>query len=334
MKEVGSEFWNVPTVERGNTLFSPKTQWFLSGRSALQSIIFDLQDCHTVAMPSWCCDSMVDPFIKAGIEVHFYPVYWREWLHQDVLLDCDILFLMDYFGHTGPQPDLRGFKGVVIRDITHSLFSSTYFDADYYFGSLRKWCGVWTGGFAWTEDGHRLSLSDTNNGEYMALREKAMDWKNRYMNGCEMTDKGYLKVFGEAETILETVNAAPAADRDIRVAKKLDVELIRSRHQDNAKVLMNAFTDWLMFPVVKKTDFPMFVPVLIPNGKRDELRKHLINKAIYCPIHWPLSERHHLISARERFIYDNELSLVCDQRYTEQDMNRMVNAIHSFWKEM
>lgn len=76
----------------------------------------------------------------------------------------------------------------------------------------------------------------------------------------------------------------------------------------------------------------MFVPVLVPGGKRDELRRYLIKNEIYCPVHWPVSDYHRLDN-KEQFIYDNEISLVCDQRYTEEDMYRMVKKIKAFWKE-
>ena len=155
MKEIGSEFWDVPQDRSNKRMFPESTQWFLSGRSALQAIIAKLKGCRTVEMPSWCCDSMVKPFVDAGVEVYFYPVYFDDDLKQDVGLNCDVLFLMDYFGYTGKQPNLNGYNGVVIRDVTHSIFSSSYSDSDYYFGSLRKWCGVWTGGYAWVKDDQR-----------------------------------------------------------------------------------------------------------------------------------------------------------------------------------
>jgi len=330
MREIGSEFWEAPIGKR-NSLFSENTQWFLSGRSALKAIISELCELHTVAIPSWCCDSMVKPFIEAGFKVCFYPVYWHDGLIQKMDLNCDVLFIMDYFGYTGKRPDLTGYSGTVIRDITHSLFSSIYSDADFYFGSLRKWCGVWTGGYAWSKDGHRLRTEFMNDSEYVSLRKKAMRQKAEYIAGMR-NDKGYLKVFDEAEESLEAVSIAPAADRDIQIARKLDVETIRNRRRTNAEVLRSAFSDWLIFPELSSNDVPMFVPILVPNGKRNELRSYLINNSIYCPVHWSLSDYHRL-NKKEQFIYANELSLVCDQRYTLEDMNRMVDTINSFSKE-
>ena len=339
MKEIGSEFWNVHTLEVVSTFFPKETQWFLSGRSALQAIIVELIGKKTVAMPSWCCDSMVKPFVDAGIKVHFYPVFYKQGkIFIDILFYCDILLLMDYFGYTDETPDLSGYNGVVIRDVTHSVFSKSYTDADFYFGSLRKWCGFWTGGFAWTKDGHQFEIAEGDDKGYTLIRKKAMDMKACYINGLldkngnMVHDKGYLNVFDEAEELLEDIGVVAAAERDIAYAQKLDVSFIKMQRRKNAKVLMQAFPDQLLFPILKETDCPMFVPILVPYGKRNELRRYLIQHDIYCPVHWPVS-KYHTLNERTKIIYDNELSLVCDQRYTEEDMFRIVETIKAFWKE-
>lgn len=335
-KEIGSEFWDVPTVNKNNGLFPEKTVWFLSGRIALRSIIQEIKRvCHSVAMPSWCCGSMIKPFVDAGLEVHFYPVYWQNGLVRELRMDCDALFIMDYFGYTSEISGLNGYRGVVIRDVTHSIFSTKYHDADYYFGSLRKWCGVWTGGYAWSKAGHKLLTEETDDLGYASIRETAMHLKNCFINGYVdkdghgVTDKGYLKVYGNAEELLDCVHIVPAAERDVILAKRIDVNFVRKRHYTNANILRNAFLDICIFPGLKNIDCPMLVPIIVPNGKRDELRKHLIERDIYCPVHWPISG-YHKLSEKERFLYDNELSLVCDQRYTEEDMSRMVDAIRLF----
>ena len=329
MREIGSEFWDVPTTNNGNDYFPESIQWFLSGRSALQAIIKVLGGVRSVSLPSWCCDSMIKPFLNSGIDIHFYPVYWQKGLIQEIDLNSDALLLIDYFGHTSSSPDLGNYKGIIIRDVTHSIFSSGYSDADYYFGSLRKWCGVWTGGYAWTKDGRNLPMKHEDDFGYVPLREKAMQLKNSYIHGWGVNDKAYLGIYEKAEEALEEVGIAPANYRDVELAKRIDIKFVMDRRRKNAEVLRAAFTDWLVLPRISPTDTPMFVPVLVPDGKRNELRRYLIEHEIYCPIHWPVSELHR-VDPRTSFIYENELSLVCDQRYNENDMNRMVETIKVF----
>ncbi len=320
---IGGEFWDVPISQEENSIFSGQSmQWFLSGRSALQSIIRELKGCRSVAIPSWCCDSMVVPFMNAGLSVKFY---------RDLDLSQDILVVMDYFGYSGKRLDLSAYRGIVIRDVTHSIFSSAYDDADYYFGSLRKWCGVWTGGFAWTRDGHFLCNENSDDHGFSRLREEGMKIKSRYMNDLSISDERFLEVFNVSEAVLETVGIAAATERDVSLAKRLDVEGMKRRRRFNAGILMEAFTDWLVFPKMSERDCPLFVPILVPHGRRDGLRRYLMANKIYCPVHWPLS-RYHNNGETDSQLYKDELSLVCDQRYGAEDMARVVDTIKAFFK--
>ena len=155
--------------------------------------------------------------------------------------------------------------------------------------------------------------------------------KAEYVSGHRF-DKSYLAVFEEAEERLESVGIASAAERDVQQARLLDIDSIKTRRRSNAEIIRAAFPGQLVFPEMRSTDTPMFVPVIVPDGKRDALRSHLIKNDIYCPIHWPMSN-YHKLDERSTAIYWNELSLVCDQRYTEEDMHRLVNTIRAFWKE-
>lgn len=84
LKEIGSEFWDVPIGTSCNNYFPRQTAWFLSGSSALQAIIKELEEAQSVALPSWCCLTMIKPFVDAGMEVSFYPVYFDNGLVQEI----------------------------------------------------------------------------------------------------------------------------------------------------------------------------------------------------------------------------------------------------------
>ena len=333
--EIGSEFWDVPAGEEYNGLFSGDIQWYLSGRIALRAIIKELGNIKSVELPAWCCDSMIRPFTQAGINVKFYPVYPDGALRQEPRFDCDAILIMDYFGFSGTSPDVSGYGGTVIRDVTHSMFSAEYTDADYYFGSLRKWCAIRTGGFAFTGDGHKLPSAEGNDGGYTSLRAKAMDLKYCYINqkpgedGKLVTGKEYLGIFSQAEEMLDCIESAPALEPDITLATRLDIDYIVERRRENARILMNEFSGDLVFDELGEDDCPMFVPLLVPGGKRDSLRRHLIDNEIYCPVHWPLTD-YHGPDEKTAALYRDGLSLVCDQRYGEEDMRRMIKVINSF----
>ena len=328
MKEIGSEFWDAPVIEKANGVFPEQTQWFLSGRHALRAIVQDLPRIESIALPSWCCDSMIRPFVEAGIKVRFYPVYYKAGFSQKFDWNYDALLIMDYFGYVSDSSIHENYNGIIIRDVTHSIFSSTYDDADYYFGSLRKWCGVCTGGFAW---GKQLKTSGLQNAEYVFLRQSAMNQKSRYITQGVGSKESFLSSFSRAEEVLDKEVIFDGDPKDAETAKHLNVERIKSQRRENACVLMEAFPEMLIFKTLHKDDCPLFVPVHLSHELRDGLRAYLIQKSIYCPIHWSLTEYHHL-SDEETKLYDEELSLVCDQRYGRDDMLRFVDEVKYFMR--
>lgn len=336
--EIGSEFWDIPLAETEHDLFPSGTAWFLSGRDALRAVIRDIQaqrPFHAVALPSWCCHTMIEPFLACGVTVHFYPVTLREGggLHKDLsdLPPCDGILLMDYFGYES-ETALPRFPGLVIWDATHSVFSQIPPQADYVFGSLRKWAGFWTGGFAWRKDGASLhAQARLKSASYVQLRQQAMAEKKAYLTG-QRADKQHLVTFSAAEEILEKGASGPADKRDIQAAKKMDVASFRQRRRENAVCLLEEISKMALFPKLEEADCPLFVPIRVPDGRRDALRRFLIERNIYCPVHWPISPVHRLTGITQR-IYDEELSLVCDQRYGPADMEQVCSAIHAFYEQ-
>ena len=336
--EIGSEFWDAFISESENTIFANDVKWFLSGRVAIRYILEDINQkggIKTIGLPAWCCDSMIIPFIDMGIKVSFYPVYVENGiLKQDIkkCFACDALLVMDYFGYVSSL-DYSDFSGTIIRDVTHSVFSTIHTDADYYFGSARKWSGLWTGGFAWCKDKwitqRKIEKIDL---EYVSLRERAMNEKAEYMVGGS-NSKDYLSKFARAEEILDgKAVIQEASDRDIYCARHLDVEEIRSKRRENASALLEYLSDMAIFSTLGDNDCPLFVPILVPNGKRNELRKLLIQNEIFCPVHWPVTE-YHKLDDKTKKIYDEELSIVCDQRYNTNDMKRICQLIAIFMGE-
>ena len=57
--------------------------------------------------------------------------------------------------------------------------------------------------------------------------------------------------------------------------------------------------------------------------KRDVLRKYLIENKIYLPVHWPQEEK-------INNIFENELSLICDQRYDKSQIEEYIDLVIDF----
>ncbi len=325
-KEIGSEFWEVPLAAYRNNLFHENVNWFISGRSALSAIVAEIKKenrVRSVSIPGWCCDSMILPFLVQGIEVNFYNPF-----SPVESISTDALLMMDYFGfcqHTAAN----GFHGIIIQDTTHSLFTSSYCKADYCFGSMRKWAGFYSGGYAWGF--HSPIEYDGIDHEYLEIRKRAMDKKGSYIreleSGMVITDKEeFLKLFSQAENRLSHTKIQRSDPVDIDRAIWLDIDGIKQQRRKNAAVLLSRLREYAMFPHMEFSDCPLFVPILVDD--RDRVRRHFIYEGIYCPVHWPLT-RYHNPDIHTKRIYEHEISLVCDQRYDETDMERILSVLFS-----
>lgn len=333
MLEIGSEFWQADNSTKSNQFFPSQTKWFLSGQNALNYIIDDIKSKHdvsSVALPSWCCDSMIIPFVINDFNISFYDVELKNnCLVQKIDKECDVILAMDYFGYESNY-NMLSYDGVVIRDLTHSVFTKKYNDATYYFGSLRKWTGVYTGGYAWSnEEWTKEILVKDVDRRYVSLRCQAMKQKRDYIEGLT-NSKGYLEKYEEAEKVLDSCNLKGvynAAIEDTLVIQTLDVDKIKRKRRENANELLKSISNIALFSELSGNDCPLFVPIIVE--KRNELKKMLISNGVYCPVHWPIS-KYHVLTAETRTIYEKELSIICDQRYSVRDMKKICRLIKIF----
>ena len=330
-KEIGSEFWDIPLGDKKNDIFENAT-WFISGRAAFRAILQQIKnqigglEPIKVALPSYLCESMILPLKKEEIEYKFYPVEFKngafryDYSNTD---DCNIIIVIDYFGYECAANNFPKRGKIIVRDLTHSVFTKKYNDAEYYFGSLRKWAGFKCGGLAFKKNGKILEPTEVLNNYYI-LRSKAMLLKEQYIND-EEDNKEYLNIFSEAENLLDGCDVVSSIAGDENAAKYLDVETIKTIRRRNAQALIDELKEYCLIKQLGKNDCPLFVPILYKN--RDKLRKYLVEKEIYCPIHWPKPFKK---TGMSDLLYEQELSLVCDQRYTIEDMKRIVKTVKEF----
>lgn len=337
-KEIGSEFWlETEHIERN---IVPQKTLVLSGRTAIDVIIKDIlktRKVRNVYMPAYCCDSMISPFIRNGIKVDLYDLEFNDGLHYivDENRQVDIFYVTNYFGYenTIANDVIDHFKqkgAIIIYDKTHSLFMTndkTDAIADYMFTSVRKWMGAVCGAVVDKQKGRfDLVLKDY---PYLQCKIDAMREKARYINGDTTIDKHhFLDKYGEfGHHLSEEYQGYRMDDISIRIWQQSDKVAIRKQRRENAAVLH--LEKGLQFiGKLSANSCPIFVPILLESTeKRNAVRRNLLENKIYCPIHWP---KNVLVTSEMKVnnIFDTELSLICDQRYTESDMERIITVIN------
>ncbi len=351
--EIGSEFWSGCSNEDGTGIYEylpyrENVILTLSGRTALDLIIKDIKSKNekqlAVYMPAYCCHSMIQPFNDNGIEVKFYDV---DFVNGRFTLDIssednsDIFFAMEYFGYhiDGFESNLQEQRNkgkIIIQDTTHSLFEKSSEHADYYFASIRKWFNV-NAGYVSKNSLWSTKNELTSENTFSALRNDAFTLKKKYMEGEEIDKDKFLSEFGRAEEVVDKDyrNYRPDA-ASFETLERINTKELILRRRNNAKALIAELTSEKFKDVVATVDginndeVPLFVPIFVQE-RRDELRRHLVANNIYLPVHWAEYDETSC-PANAKKMYKTELSVVCDQRYDERDMFRIVECIKSYLK--
>ncbi len=356
-REIGSEFWTgcVPLESREYSMRplniyganSYRLIETLSGRTALEYIVEILlkKGLRSVCLPSYCCHTMIEPFLTHGMGVRFYDIrITRHGISRTIECeDYDAILLMDYFGHTDNETiDLANkerLKGkTIIYDATHSMYSDISVKPyDFVYGSYRKWVDINCGFLAWKEEMSAEAISqDEDNELYASIRQELFDKKALYMRGSSIDKDDFLPLIEQAEVILERQYHHKKPDgRSGEVLRTTSATYIKARRKENARLLTDAINKMndvrvrCLTPVLNPSDVPLFVPVIVEPDSRAALRKYLIDRQIYCPIHWPVSDIHTIMPGAKQ-LYESELSLICDQRYDAEDMSRLSETISSY----
>lgn len=341
--EIGSNFWLDDSSftenqgEGGAWLPSTEDSAFaFSGRTAMDLIVRDIQKdrrLKKIRVPAYCCVSMLQAFIDHGIRYEFYPVTYENGQFQYDIQpddDSDALLIMSYFGLSRAAVDAAVDKAkregkIVIEDITHSLLSDGNCSpkSDYYVASLRKWFPIPSGGWYGKRVGGLQIKPELDSDETVSATISAMREKAEYIRGNITEKRHYLEALSKCENEIIHVDRMLKMDTfSLNRLRKTNVREVAKRRRANAAVLLRRLQ---AVPQVKcaaldlNTETPLFMPVFVDD--RDGLRSFLIEHGVYCPVHWPEN------MGADSVISDHELSLICDQRYAENDMNTIVDLI-------
>ena len=356
--EIGSEFWIERDLEEN---ISYKSQNWLnkygeivltsSGRGAISLLLSELikPRFKKVLLPSYLCESIILPFVKAEYEIIYYNVdEFFSICIEDIIKnsEVDIFFHMSYFGFATNNnlneiiSYLKSKSVIIFEDVTHSLFSSqvNQFDNDYVCGSIRKWFGVPGGGFLASKKNIDVELAEGGY-EFINLRKSSLLLKKEYMqNNNKALKEKFLSGFNEAEKILDKdIKPYKIDDYSELIIKSIDSNYIYDNRRKNYMYLLENLKQIkaikIIFSNIEEGFVPMFFPIYIKNH-RDTLRKVLTEKMVYCPIHWSVpSQLEGKIDNANHIMYNSILSIPCDQRYKVEDMENIVTIIKNFFKE-
>lgn len=357
-KEIGSEFWvDENNLNNSDIKFNPLNynfygdiQYVLSGRTALDLICQDIISLKggnlSVYMPLYSCESMSVPFINRGIKIEYYDIEYKGNKLNHILLkeNVDILYISNYFGFIG-QEDIEYIKfqksrgTIILYDRTHSLLiddQNMCILSDYIFSSLRKWGMLPTGAVVSKSCGTFISIK-LQECPYANKKFQGMLLKSSYICGqSNVTKECFFRFFNEFNSKLYNDYCEYQIDENsLRILHNMDFEKIKEIRKRNARIIYNGLKNInevkFMFEL-SDNSVPLFIPILVDKTHRDKLKSYLCSFDVYCPTHWPKHSSVKL-SDKSNYLFESEISLICDQRYDDNDMNFIVNIIKKYFRQ-
>lgn len=317
-------------------------------REALYDIAQEYHDTgKRVLMPAYTCQTVIEPFLQLGWDVSFYSISRKLRIDSQSLLDAinlynpDVVVAHPYYGMDFDEEEIdllrrAKLKGcILVVDITQCIFSNVRLSfADYYVGSYRKWFGCPDGAFLEPMNSdHKISHDGyTDNQTFVGKQTDAMYLRGVYFVTNDETVKQIsIRLNKEAvHGISQTITPHRMADISLRMMANEDMEYNQSQRMCNYHILFQGLRNdgdcaLVCDDLSQITNAPLYFPIYIEN--RAELQKRLAQHHIYAPVLWPVCNSAIQINETIAYIFNHLLAIPCDQRYDEDDMNRIIKVI-------
>ncbi|MEZ0232428.1 MAG: hypothetical protein ACAH12_06285 [Methylophilaceae bacterium] len=331
---------------------APHLLWLDTGRSALMIIAKEIVrrgGSRRIWLPAYGCESISQAFSQEGFELKYYSIEQNLDFDSPLSprpLKGDTLLCIHYFGHLNKQflnaiPAYMNAGVWVIEDFVQSgLIKNLMLTADFAVTSYRKLLPVPDGAML----ASKLAIGESVKGGLVGPDEAFISEKivAKILRGRNQSADIFLPLLENAEKRIEgkiIPRTVSWFSTWVMSHTEYDQVLIRRRENWSSLLIeMNkpALADKIkpMFNQLDVSEVPLGMPVIVLGGKRDFLRRYLMDNDIYCAVHWPLVH----LPNQESFPFEMELSrtlltLPIDQRLDQQNIQHMVSVIHRFFRE-
>ena len=354
MKDIGSIFplYGKDLDQTQKTICLPKRYDNQVLYSLCREALYDIAQCVSnetkrVLLPAYTCQTVIDPFQQLGWEISYYSIERDLRIDINSLLDLsnkikpDIVLAHPYYGMDFDENEQNALKqikakgSIIIIDNTQCIFSDYRLPfVDYYVGSYRKWFCCPDGAFL--EDyskGNLLHANETGvNEEFVQKQTDAMYLRGEYyLHSDEMIKQISIRLNKDAvRGIASEITPHEMAPFSKAMLAIEDLEINISQRITNYKKLYKGLKSCSKSTLVceelsRVTTAPLYFPIYVDD--RPALQKKLALQHIYAPVLWPVSTKEILINSSIDYMFDHLLAIPCDQRYDEEEMEKIINVI-------
>lgn len=285
-----------------------------SARNALAYLI-RARKIKKIYIPKYLCDSVSNVCKREHCDVEYYDIDRTFLPVLDITLNRndEFIYIVNYFGQLDNETILelnKKYKKIIVDNV-QAFFQRPLENVDTIF-SCRKYFGVPDGGYLSTDA--CLSL------ERDVSKNRMKHILGRFEDDCAHV---FYQDFRQSELEIDTLDLRMMSSITKNILNAVNYEEIREKRERNFRVLLRAFENDNPLRI-KAPVGPYAFPLYIKDGQR--IKKELAKKKIYIPTLWTEAIR---FGGVAKDYSENILPLPCDQRYTIEDMFRIVEEINN-----
>jgi dTDP-4-amino-4,6-dideoxygalactose transaminase len=308
------------------------TSYFLNLRCAL-SVFCDVNRPKSVWLPAHLCGDLLDPFVSKHIPIRYYGVDANLAVEADGWVDRieqgDLVVPIHYFGFPMagfPAARAASRGATIVEDASQALFLPQQFpQSSCIVYSPRKFMGVPDGGIM-------VSRRVTGTETVSLAAPPQRWWRGAFAAVQKRRDfdiaggpNEWFPLFQRSESEFPLGSYRASELSTIVLSYGTDYEAIRLRRRENYSRLLERLSQYALFPDLGSDTVPVGFPVRVEEGGRDQVLQYLYAQRIYPPVHWRLDGVVPVSFENAYSVSRSTMTLICDQRYTLQDMDRQAD---------
>lgn len=318
MKEIGGYFQLEKLIDNE---YYKNMERLNSGRNSLIYILKS-KKIKKVYLPYYLCDSVSNKVIQEGYNVDYYNVD-KEFnpIFNKNLGEDEYLYIVNFYGQINNEKLLeynQKYKRIIV-DNTHAFYQNPILDIDTIY-SCRKFFGVPDGAYLYTNTKLNESLTIDN----------SKDRIKHLVGRLGGTASAFYKDFQKSDEEFETESLKKMSIFTQNILGAIDYNKVKESRNMNYNVLYESLKEINKLNL-NLVDGAFSYPLLVENG--EEIRKKLIDNKIYISMLWPNVPKSVSEDSIEYIYSKNIIPIPCDQRYSSDDMNYIIDIVKGFIKK-
>lgn len=316
MKEIGGyielDSYHLPMLHNEATALN-------CGRNALRYLIKS-RNIHTLWLPKFLCDSVLEVCKKEYINIKFYSVN-NDFSFEDIAITSEEwIYIVNYYGQIQNKKikELSKKYERIIIDNSQAYFQLPMWGVDTLY-TCRKFFGVADGAFLYTD-----SLLDEE-----FEQDESFNRMHFLLGRYERSASEFYGEYVENNRIFKEESIKRMSKLTKNLLRGIDYEWIKDRRTENFEYLHEQLKTYNQLELSVPEGAFMY-PFYVKNGS--EIRKKLQQIKIFIPILWPSVFEWCKEDELEYDMAKNILPIPVDQRYNLEDMKYIVESIMCIMK--